>query len=97
MQHINLEQKIGKQNMFLMNYYEFDVVTGMFVSVKQSQVEKHMINISTVMSDAPPPLTFIRSSQVHFIMKHGKQTLRLWLSSLFESKYFSGLSMTAEV
>lgn len=39
MQHINLEQKIGKQNMFLMNYYEFDVVTGMFVSVKQSQVE----------------------------------------------------------
>lgn len=86
--------------MFLMNYYEFDVVTVTFVSVKQSQVEKHMINISTVMSDAPPPLTFIRSSrssQVHFIMKHRKQTLRLWLSSLFESKYFSGLSMRDEV
>lgn len=41
MQHIKLEQKIRKQNMFLMNYYKLDVV-------KQSQVEKHGISISTV-------------------------------------------------
>lgn len=41
MQHIKLEQKIRKQNMFLMNYYKLDVV-------KQSQVEKHRISISTV-------------------------------------------------